>query len=83
MAKRAMEKANQQLVTPYVTLKGDLDGIDFRDHDCRRTSDKQTNNRTGLDCGRMLEWQRMPRVGVSAEQQQGEGEAGWMSGSTL
>lgn len=32
MAERAMEKANQQLVTPYITLKGGLLGIDFRDH---------------------------------------------------
>ena len=32
MAERAMEKANQQLVTPYITLKGSLLGIDFKDH---------------------------------------------------
>lgn len=32
MAERAMEKANQQLVTPYITLRGGLLGIDFRDH---------------------------------------------------
>lgn len=32
MAERGMEKANQQLVTPYITLKGGLLGIDFKDH---------------------------------------------------
>ena len=32
MAERAMEKANQQLVTPYISLKGSLLGIDFKDH---------------------------------------------------
>lgn len=32
IAERATEKANQQLVTPYITLKGGLLGIDFGDH---------------------------------------------------
>lgn len=51
-------------------------------------SDKQRNERMGLDCGEIQEWRRMPRVGVSAKQQGGSGGgggggAGWMSGSTL
>lgn len=32
MAKRPTRKANQQLVAPYVTLKGRLLSVDFRDH---------------------------------------------------
>lgn len=32
MAKGPTQKANQQLVAPYVTLKGCLLSIDFRDH---------------------------------------------------
>lgn len=47
-AKKVMKKDNQQLVKPYITLNGGLDGVDFKDRDCRRMSYKQMNKRTGL-----------------------------------
>lgn len=44
IVERDTEKANQQLVIPYITLKGDLLGIDFRDHGSL-TADIQEINR--------------------------------------
>lgn len=44
--------------------------------DCRHMSDKQRNERMGLDCRRIQQWKRMPWVGVSAEQQ-GRRLGGW------
>lgn len=83
MAERAMEKANQQLVTPYITLRGGLLGIDFRDHGWL-TVDVWVINRRMKGWSWIVEGCRKETEWPGWEYQQSSSRGAWgMSGSTL